>query len=211
METNVRQAIRNNVLGTWQVAEAAAQHGTDKFVLISTDKAVRPKSVMGATKRLAELVILGFAERHPDTFWTAVRFGNVLGSAGRVIPIFRKQLAAGDPITVTYEDVTRFFMTIPEAVQPVLQASLLPEGRGRIAMLDMGEPVRIMDLARALIRLSGRTEGVDAQIVLTGLRPGEKLKEELAAPSETPLPSNVPRVRILDDPSLVGKASEALS
>ncbi len=179
MECNVKSAVRNNVLGTWQVAEVAAESGTEKFVLISTDKAVRPSSVMGATKRLAELLILAFSKRYLDTDWYAVRFGNVLGSAGSVVPVFKQQIKDGQPLTVTHEDVTRYFMTIPEAVQLVLQSSLLQEARGSIAMLEMGEPVKILELARSMIRLSGRTEGYDAAIEITGMRPGEKLHEEL--------------------------------
>ncbi len=160
MECNVKSAVRNNVLGTWQVAEVAGESGVEKFVLISTDKAVRPSSVMGATKRLAELLVLAFSKRYLQTDWYAVRFGNVLGSAGSVVPVFQQQIRDGQPLTVTHEDVTRYFMTIPEAVQLVLQASLLPGARDSIAMLEMGEPVRILDLARSMIRLSGRTRGV---------------------------------------------------
>jgi len=152
---------------------------------------------MGATKRVAELLLLEAAREHPSVGWYAVRFGNVLGSAGSVIPLFKRQLRAGRPITVTHHEVTRYFMTIPEAVQLVLQASVLPEARGRIAMLDMGDPVRIMDLARDLIRLAGRVEGVDAEIQVTGLRPGEKLHEELTAPHETALDTEVGRISVL--------------
>ncbi len=197
MECNVRQAVRNNVLGTWQVAEVAGESGTEKFVLISTDKAVRPSSVMGATKRLAELLILAFDRRYPHTDWYAVRFGNVLGSAGSVVPVFQQQIKNRQPLTVTHEEVTRYFMTIPEAVQLVLQSSLLPEACGNIVMLDMGEPVKIVDLARTMIRLSGRREGFDAAIEITGLRPGEKLHEELAAPDETSEPTSIEKVTVL--------------
>jgi len=201
MECNVRQAVRNNILGTWQVAEAAGEFGAERFLLISTDKAVRPSSVMGATKRVAELLVLAFAQRYLKTCWHAVRFGNVLGSAGSVVPIFQRQLENGEPLTVTHEDVTRFFMTIPEAVQLVLQSSLLPEARGRIAMLDMGEPVRIIDLARDMIRLSGRIEELDATIEISGLRPGEKLHEELVLPEEEAKETSVEKVRVLHDAS----------
>lgn len=197
MERNVRQAVENNVLGTRNVVRVAAEAGVAKFVLISTDKAVRPSSVMGATKRLAELLVLSASRMHPDTAWYAVRFGNVLGSAGSVIPLFKKQLGRGRPLTVTHEDVTRYFMTIPEAVQLVLQASLLDDARGRIAMLDMGDPVRIMDLARDLIRLAGRMEGVDAEIEVTGLRPGEKMHEELSAPEESTMATHIDKISIL--------------
>ena len=154
MECNPLEAVRNNVVGTWRVAELSGRIGVERFVLISTDKAVRPSSIMGATKRLAELTVLGARDRFPRTWFTAVRFGNVLGSQGSVIPLFRKQLETTRRLTVTHEEVTRYFMTIPEAVQLVLQASTLEEARGRIAMLEMGEPVKIMDLARNLIRLA---------------------------------------------------------
>ena len=209
MECNVRQAVRNNVLGTWQVAEMAGESGTEKFVLISTDKAVRPSSVMGATKRMAELLILAFARRYLDTDWHVVRFGNVLGSAGSVVPVFQQQIENGQPLTVTHEDVTRYFMTIPEAVQLVLQSSLVPEACGNIAMLEMGEPVKILDLARSMIRLSGRTEGYDASIEITGMRPGEKLHEELVAPEERPEPTSIEKVMILRNGDLAAALSEA--
>ena len=208
MECNVRQAVRNNILGTWQVAEAAGEFGAESFLLISTDKAVRPSSVMGATKRVAELLVLAFARRYLNTHWHAVRFGNVLGSAGSVVPIFQRQLENGQPLTVTHEDVTRFFMTIPEAVQLVLRSSLLPEARGRIAMLDMGEPVRIMDLARDMIRLSGRVEGLDASVDITGLRPGEKLHEELLSLEEEVQETSIEKVWVLHDTN--GPMSQAL-
>ncbi|GMV07600.1 MAG: capsular polysaccharide biosynthesis protein [Gemmatimonadota bacterium] len=213
MECNVRQAVRNNVLGTWQVAEVAGEAGTGRFVLISTDKAVRPSSVMGATKRLAELIILAFARRYRRTAWYAVRFGNVLGSAGSVVPVFQQQIRNRRPLTVTHEEVTRYFMTIPEAVQLVLQAALLPEARGNIVMLEMGEPVRILDLARSMIRLSGRREGFDASIEITGLRPGEKLHEELSAPDETPEATGIEKVMLLRHGDLgvaLGEAEEMM-
>jgi FlaA1/EpsC-like NDP-sugar epimerase len=200
MEANVRTAVENNVLGTHNVIRASERGGVEKFVLISTDKAVRPSSVMGASKRAAEILLLRAAERSPRTGWYAVRFGNVLGSAGSVIPLFKKQLGTGRPITVTHPEVTRYFMTIPEAVQLVLQATLLDETRGRIAMLDMGQPVRIMDLARDLIRLAGRVEGVDADIEIVGLRPGEKMHEELTAPHEQVVPTAVEKIHVLLSP-----------
>jgi FlaA1/EpsC-like NDP-sugar epimerase len=197
MQCNLREAIRNNVLGTQRVAAAAGRHGAGKFVLVSTDKAVRPTSVMGATKRLAEIRVLQAQRQYPETTFSAVRFGNVLGSSGSVIPIFREQLAAGRPLTVTHPDVTRYFMTIPEAVQLILKASVLPEMRGQIAMLDMGEPVRIVDLARNLLRISGHAPRTGHKIVFTGLRQGEKLHEELIAPDERAVPTTNPKVSIV--------------
>ncbi|HWP02685.1 MAG TPA: nucleoside-diphosphate sugar epimerase/dehydratase [Gemmatimonadaceae bacterium] len=196
MEANPREAIRNNVIGTWRLAEAAGRSGVEKFVLVSTDKAVRPVNVMGATKRVAEQVVLALQERFPQTGYCAVRFGNVLGSAGSVIPIFRRQVEAGKPLTVTHPDATRYFMTIPEASQLILQASLLPESRGHVVMLDMGEPVRIRDLAANLLDLwgVGRHSG---RIVFTGLRPGERLHEELMDRDETTVPTSVARVKVV--------------
>jgi FlaA1/EpsC-like NDP-sugar epimerase len=205
MEMNAREAVRNNVIGTWRVADAAGRHGTGKFVLVSTDKAVRPSSVMGATKRLAELAVLELEKRYERTYFAAVRFGNVLGSNGSVIPIFKRQLAEGKPLTVTHPDTTRYFMTIPEAVQLILQASLLPSLRGNIAMLEMGEPVRILDLARNLLTLSGAGPNAHTQrIMFTGLRPGEKLHEELSGPDEKSRTTSIPKVRILDTPRVEG-------
>jgi FlaA1/EpsC-like NDP-sugar epimerase len=197
MESNPEQAIQNNVLGTRLVAEQAGLHGCEKFVLVSTDKAVRPESVMGATKRLAELIVLAFEDVYPATAYGAVRFGNVLGSNGSVIPIFKKQMERNQPLTVTHEEATRYFMTIPEAVQLILQASLLEEFRGRVAMLEMGAPIRIVDLARNMLRLAGVPVGNGEHLVITGLRPGEKLHEELAAPSEESRPTAVPKVRMI--------------
>lgn len=201
MELNAREAILNNVIGTWRVADAAGRYGSEKFVLVSTDKAVRPANVMGATKCLAERVVLELQHRYPETTFGAVRFGNVLGSAGSVIPVFRKQLEEGRPLTVTHPDTTRYFMTIPEAVQLILQASLLPELRGQIAMLDMGEPVRIVDLAINLLRLAGVRGDLERYITYTGLRPGEKLHEELVAPDERAHPTRVAKVRVLEAPT----------
>ena len=198
MEDNAVEAVRNNVLGTLTVAQAAASFGADKFVLISTDKAVYPSSVMGATKRLAEQIVLRWpALCESQTDFRAVRFGNVLGSDGSVIPVFKKQLAAGQPITVTHPEVTRYFMTIPEAVQLVLHAAALPEAGGRICMLEMGEPVRIVELAENLIRLSGLEPYTDVPIVFTGLRPGEKLHEELMSAREATVPTAISKVRIV--------------
>ena len=201
MECNPLEAVRNNVVGTWRVAELSGRIGVERFVLISTDKAVRPSSIMGSTKRLAELTLLGARDRFPRTWFTAVRFGNVLGSQGSVIPLFRKQLETTRRLTVTHEDVSRYFMTIPEAVQLVLQASTLEEARGRIAMLEMGEPVKIMDLAKNLIRLAGLREGVDAHIAITGMRPGEKMHEELVGEGEETFETRVERVRVVGNSS----------
>jgi len=187
MELNAFAAIENNVFGTWQVAQAAAQSGVDDFVLISTDKAVRPTSVMGASKRVAELAIRAL-HQESGTKFVAVRFGNVLGSSGSVVPIFKEQIAAGGPVTVTHPEVTRFFMTIAEAAELVLQAFSMGKG-GEVFVLDMGEPVRIVDLARNLILLSGLQPGRDVEIVFTGLRPGEKLHEELCMEGESLAPT----------------------
>ena len=183
MEAHPVEAVKTNVLGTRIVAEAATKFGAERFVLVSTDKAVRPTNVMGATKRLAELVIHNVANRKGPTVFVAVRFGNVLGSVGSVIPIFRKQLMTTGKLTVTHKDASRYFMLIPEAAGLILQAGAMGEG-GEVFVLDMGEPVKIVDLARNLIRLSGKEEGVDAEIVYTGLRPGEKLHEELIVEGE---------------------------
>ena len=183
MEIHPVEAVKTNVLGTRIVSEAAAKFGVERFVLVSTDKAVRPTNVMGATKRLAELVIHNVANRKGTTVFVAVRFGNVLGSVGSVIPIFRRQLAATGKLTVTHAEASRYFMLIPEAAGLILQAGAMGEG-GEVFVLDMGVPVKIVDLAKNMIRLSGKEEGVDAEIVFTGLRPGEKLHEELIVQGE---------------------------
>lgn len=198
VEHNVIEGVRNNVFGTWYCAEAAIKAGVNTFVLVSTDKAVRPTNVMGATKRLSELVLQGLAQRQNATRFCMVRFGNVLGSSGSVVPLFRRQIQEGGPITVTHPDITRFFMTIPEAALLVLQAGSMGKG-GDVFLLDMGEQVKIADLAVKLIHLMGLEQKTEAnpdgdiEIQYTGLRPGEKLYEELLI-ADDPLPTNHPRI-----------------
>ena len=198
VEDNAGEGVLNNVFGTWNVAQAALASGAQRFVLVSTNKAVRPTNVMGASKRMAELVLQALAAQPGSTCFSMVRFGNVLGSSGSVVPLFRQQLASGGPLTVTHADVTRYFMTIPEAAQLVLQAGAMGQG-GDVFVLDMGEPVRIVDLARRMVQLSGLSvrdaahpEG-DITIEITGLRPGEKLFEELLI-GDNPEPTAHPRI-----------------
>ena len=193
MERHVFAAVENNIFGTWNVARAAIQHGVEDFVMISSDKAVRPTSMMGATKRVSELVIRALQKQNATRF-VAVRFGNVLGSNGSVVPIFKEQIAAGGPVTITHPEMRRYFMTIPEATQLVLQAFSIGEG-GEIFVLDMGEPVKIVDLARNLVLLSGLRPDRDIKIEFTGLRPGEKLFEELNLHDEYLVPTSHEKIR----------------
>ncbi len=192
MEINVEEAITNNVIGTRNVVQAATEHDVERLVLISTDKAIRPVSVMGATKRLAEMLVLDAAQRTGRAY-AVVRFGNVLGSRGSVVPLFKQQIARGGPVTVTHPEMRRYFMTIPEAVYLVLQAAAMGQG-GEVFLLDMGEQVRILDLAEDLIRLSGLEPGRDIEIVFTGIRPGEKLSEDLWDSDVHPRPTDHPEI-----------------
>ena len=218
VEANVQQGLRNNVFGTWALARAAQDAGVETCVLISTDKAVRPTNVMGASKRIAELVFQAAALRASRTVFSMVRFGNVLGSSGSVVPLFRRQIQAGGPVTITHPDIIRYFMLIPEAAQLVIQAGAMAQG-GEVFVLDMGEPVRIADLARSMVRLSGLSEKTAAQpagdieIKATGLRPGEKLYEELLIGDDV-VPSGHPRIMSARerniDPALLDKMLASL-
>lgn len=207
METHVFEAVENNVFGTHTVARCAAQFEVEDFVMISTDKAVRPTNMMGATKRVAELVVRSMQE-HGKKF-VSVRFGNVLGSNGSVIPIFKEQIAAGGPVTVTHPEMSRYFMTIPEASQLVLQASTLGQG-GEIFVLDMGDPVKISDLARNLILLSGLRPGEDIEIQYTGMRPGEKLFEELHLHDENTIDGGHEKIKVFAGQTLGHAEAERL-
>ncbi len=196
MERNPSEAVKNNIMGTRNVADASCEYDVAEFVTISTDKAVNPSSIMGASKRVAEIYTQGLNGRNGcRTQFKAVRFGNVLGSAGSVVPTFRRQIAAGGPVTVTHPEMTRYFMTIPEAAQLVLQAAATGAG-GQVYLLDMGEPVRIVDLAKQMITLSGFRPGEDIDIRYTGVRPGEKLFEELRTEGENIEPTVHPKVLI---------------
>ncbi len=208
MEINVADAITNNVKGTANLLHVAEAHRVGRFVFISTDKAVNPSSVMGATKRVAELLVQASAQRSGLPY-VAVRFGNVLGSSGSVVPLFREQIARGGPVTITHPEVCRYFMTIPEAVQLVLQAAALGQG-GEVFVLDMGEPIRIVDLAKDLIKLSGLELGRDLELVYTGLRPGEKLFEELSVAGESYVPTRHEKIVRMRNGADNGKGSQAL-
>jgi len=210
MEINPGEAIKNNVFGTKILVDAAAHHGATAFVMISTDKAVNPSSVMGASKRFAEMIVqrattggLSSAEAvpsHTSTRFLAVRFGNVLGSSGSVVPIFQRQIDAGGPVTVTHAEMTRYFMTIPEASQLVMQAGAIGQG-GEIFVLDMGKPMKIVDLAKELIRRNGLKPGKDIEVRFTGIRPGEKLFEELAGDDEQTCPTGHEKIRVWQLPT----------
>jgi FlaA1/EpsC-like NDP-sugar epimerase len=200
MEVNVEEAITNNVLGTRNIVEVSINFGVERLVMISTDKAIMPSSVMGGTKRLAELLVLDGAHRSGLAF-SIVRFGNVLGSRGSVIPRFKRQIVQGGPVTITHPDMKRYFMTIPEAVHLVLQASAMGQG-GEVFVLKMGEQVRILDLAEDLIHLSGLEAGKDVEIVFTGIRPGEKLSEDLWDKWASFEPTTHPDIVLLADEDL---------
>jgi FlaA1/EpsC-like NDP-sugar epimerase len=202
MEANPLESVRNNALATQVVADAAVESGAGRFVLVSTDKAVNPKTVMGQSKALCEWIIEAYGAREDvTTRFVAVRFGNVLGSSGSVIPIFRRQIAKGGPVTVTHPEMTRYFMTIPEASSLVVQAGAIG-GRGDVFVLDMGEPVRIIDLAMQMIRLSGKEPERDIHIEVVGARPGEKLHEELWGEGETVAETTHPKIKRASRPAI---------
>ncbi len=203
MESNIEEAVTNNILGTYNIVDVALKFNVEHLVMISTDKAIRPVSIMGATKRIAEMLVLSAAHQHHRAF-TVVRFGNVLGSRGSVVPRFKRQIASGGPVTVTHPDMKRYFMTIPEAVHLVLQASTLSKG-GENYILDMGQPVKILDLAEDLIRLSGLEPGVDIDIVFTGIRPGEKLSEDLWDQGFAYSPTSHPDIHRVDSEEILSK------
>src|SRR5207253_2848336 len=209
LESNATEAVWNNVFGTLRVAECAALHGVEKFVLISTDKAVNPTSVLGATQRMGERIVLEWPSLcEAATDFRAVRFGNVLGSDGSVVPLLKRQISAGGPVKVTHPDVTRYFMTIPESVALVLQAAALPEAARRISILEMGKPIRILELAEQLIRLSGLEPYRDISIAFSGLRPGEKLAEELVACAEDTVATSDDKIRVIERNGADGPAVE---
>jgi len=195
MEANPLEAVRNNAVATRITAETAAASRVERFVLVSTDKAVNPKTVMGASKAMAEWIVEAAGHKHPHTSFVSVRFGNVLASSGSVVPIFRRQIERGGPVTVTHREMTRYFMTIPEAVQLVIRAGDIGSGRGEVFVLDMGEPVRIVDLAHNMIRLAGYEPDRDIAIEFTGPRPGEKIHEELFGHGETARATAAKRIR----------------
>jgi FlaA1/EpsC-like NDP-sugar epimerase len=201
MESHGIEALHNNVIGTWNVVSAAMRRGVGSFLMISSDKAVNPTNIMGTTKRAAELIVTAMqhSRRNRGTKFVSVRFGNVLGSNGSVVPIFQSQIAAGGPVTVTHPEIRRYFMTIPEAVQLVLQASTMGKG-GEIFVLDMGDPVKIVDLARNMIRLTGKQPDDEIEIRFVGLRPGEKLFEELITNGENILPTYQRKIKIFGGP-----------
>jgi FlaA1/EpsC-like NDP-sugar epimerase len=194
MESNPLEAVRNNAIATRVTAETAAASKVERFVLISTDTAVNPKTAMGASKAMAEWIVELAAHRHPGTRFASVRFGNVLASSGSVVPIFRSQIERGGPVTVTHPEMTRYFMTIPEAVQLVIRAGDIGAGKGEVFVLDMGEPVRIVDLAQNMIRLAGYEPEEDIAIEFTKPRPGEKLHEVLFSSNEDPQPTAAKRI-----------------
>jgi FlaA1/EpsC-like NDP-sugar epimerase len=209
MEENPVEAVRNNAVATRMVAAAAGELGVKRFVLVSTDKAVAPATVMGASKTLAEWAVEAAQHRFASCDYAVVRFGNVLGSSGSVVPIFRRQIAAGGPVTVTDEAMTRYFMTIPEAVQLIIRAGAL-HGGGRVYVLEMGEPVKIIDLARNMIRLSGHEPDEEIAIEVVGRRPGEKIHEELFNPGERPQPTPAEKILVAEreavDPAWVDES-----